>query len=70
MQKMVPFGGFNALNAVTILQTFSMQKKDTEDSTFNMLQNLTDIIETYKRILKKQLSIDITLAFIHSNIII
>lgn len=45
----------DALNAITILQTFFVQKTDTADSTFSMLQTLIDNIETYQRIIKKQL---------------
>lgn len=45
----------DALNTITILQTFFVQKTDTADSTFSMLQTLIDNIETYQRIIKKQL---------------
>lgn len=41
----------DALNAITTLQTFFMQKTDTSDSTFtrSMLQKLNELIETYKK---------------------
>lgn len=45
----------DALNAITTLQTFFMQKTNTSDSTFTrrMLQKLNELIETYKKIITK-----------------
>lgn len=41
----------DALNAITTLQTFFMQKTNTSDSTFTrrMLQKLNELIETCKK---------------------
>lgn len=47
----------DALNAITTLQTFFMQKQktDTSDSSFtrSMLQKLNELIETYKKKITK-----------------
>lgn len=39
----------DALNAITTLQTFFMQKTDTSDSIFSMLIELNELIKTSKK---------------------